>query len=604
MHRPSPGTAPSRGHVPGLLLGLALSLLPGLLVPSAAATVAPTGEPPLARIAVLGASVSAGFGLPTDPTGWRPDLATFLDAALTARHEPVMGIASDWMFLDPPGSLREQVAAAERREPTLVVALDALFWFAYGHVSNEERRLQRLDDGLELLDGLAVPLLIGDLPDMSAATRGPMLTEAMVPSPESLRLLNARISAWAAAREHTAVVPMAAFVARLTDGGAVEAMGRRWAGEDLVGLMQDDGLHPSASGMAALTAVCLQAAQDGWGPLPVGSVDVEPSGIVQRVMAVNGSGTAGAETAAASAGPGLAPDKEAVNPDGPQGGPRTAPQLPTVVVPADRLLERIGILGASMSSGFGLHLELGRSGVFSDVQPDDILRAALREPGALSVRADDFFFSDPDGVGERLVTRMLDFEPTLVLAVDHLFWFAYGLHESTEARRASFERGLAQLDQLPCALVVGDVPDMTPALERRTYMGTIGMVPEYLPGEGLRAEFNERLAAWAAERIHVSVFPLSHFVARTFAGEPVEVRGQRWSDPLAALMQHDHMHPSVAGLATVLVQCLDSTSRTVSGFPDDAVIWDIGEICRDVYAQKARDNREWADMRDEVMVGH
>ena len=117
---------PDRRHRGRLLAVLALLAFVAGAAPDARAAVEPATGPraveeagaPLARMTVLGASVSAGFGLPPDPTGWRPDLATFLDAALDGRHDPVESVASDFLFLDPPHALKEQASVSARQLQT------------------------------------------------------------------------------------------------------------------------------------------------------------------------------------------------------------------------------------------------------------------------------------------------------------------------------------------------------------------------------------------------------------------------------------------------------------------------------------------------------
>ena len=107
-------------------------------------------EPVFARMAVLGASVSAGFGLEIE-TGAPTSLADVLDAAATAEHDPVLNGADLLFFVIPEEVAAKSVAKALEARATLVVAVDFLFWFGYGEVANEEERSKRLAAGLAFL---------------------------------------------------------------------------------------------------------------------------------------------------------------------------------------------------------------------------------------------------------------------------------------------------------------------------------------------------------------------------------------------------------------------------------------------------------------------
>jgi len=186
------------------------------------------------RVAVIGASVSAGFTAPR------------VAAAITAAGGVVVADAADlWMFRDPDGNGAAQVATAAAAEPTLVVAIDFLFWFAY-QPGDAASRAASLERGLALLARLDGPLAVGDLADMRGADPR-MLAPAAVPSPGELAALNARVRAWAAARPRTVVLPLGAWTAPLLADAEVElAPGERIAAAQLLFL---DHLHPNPLGL-------------------------------------------------------------------------------------------------------------------------------------------------------------------------------------------------------------------------------------------------------------------------------------------------------------------------------------------------------------------
>lgn len=187
-----------------------------------------------ARVGVLGASVSAGFAAPRVAE-------VFAGAGAGA----VIDAADVGMFLDPRARGAAQVAQVTAGEPTLVVALDFLFWFVY-QIDAPAGRLASLDVGLGLLDGVTAPLAVGELPDMRTA-HPRLIDPRAVPSPDELAAVNARVRAWAAARPRTVVIPLAAWVAPLAAGGEVELTpGERVAASTLVSF---DGLHANELGL-------------------------------------------------------------------------------------------------------------------------------------------------------------------------------------------------------------------------------------------------------------------------------------------------------------------------------------------------------------------
>jgi hypothetical protein len=177
--------------------------------PVATPAVAPlaVAPPPVtaAHVAVVGASVSAGFASPR------------LAAAFAAAGAGAVTDAADLaMFVDPLARGRAQVAQVTAAAPTLVVALDFLFWFAY-QVDQPAGRLASLERGLALLAPITAPLAVGELPDMRTA-HPRLISPAAVPSPAELAAMNARLRAWAAARPDTVVIPLHAWIAPLAPG--------------------------------------------------------------------------------------------------------------------------------------------------------------------------------------------------------------------------------------------------------------------------------------------------------------------------------------------------------------------------------------------------
>ena len=183
-------------------------------------------------------------------------LAPYLEAALLVPHEPVRTVASRFFFFGPQRSGEAQVAKALAHEPSLVIGIDFLFWYAYGDAPSEKERLRRLDEGLELLTQLHCPLVLGDIPDASAAANG-MLRPAQIPAVRTIAAANQRIKEWVDGREQTALVSLEAFMRAARENQPLKIRRRQWA--ETKSLLQPDKLHPSAEGAVALTLAILDA---------------------------------------------------------------------------------------------------------------------------------------------------------------------------------------------------------------------------------------------------------------------------------------------------------------------------------------------------------
>jgi hypothetical protein len=206
------------------------------------------------RIVMIGASASAGF-IESEPFGGPTTsnlrLNRYLDAALQTSHEPVRNFSSAMFFMQPEGQGQSQSERALQTNPSLLVALDYLFWFCYGDGSTDKERLQRFEQGLKFLEPFRCPLIIGDLPDASAAVER-MLTPDQIPSHAALSAANRRLKEWASARKQTVVIPLSAFMRNAMANKPLTVHGHTLGEGKTRVLLQDDKLHPSAAGCAVL----------------------------------------------------------------------------------------------------------------------------------------------------------------------------------------------------------------------------------------------------------------------------------------------------------------------------------------------------------------
>ncbi|MGB6222832.1 hypothetical protein [Haloferula sp.] len=218
----------------------------------------------LDRIVVIGASVSRGF-TETEPFGGEKShllrFDRYLDKALTAPHGKISNEASHLFFTSVERQANSQLNRLSRRDPSLVVGIDFLFWFLYGHPEKVGDRLQLFDRGLDLLSTIEVPLIIGDIPDASAAI-GHMLSRHMVPDAKIRAEANRRLTVWAAKRPHVSVVPLSEFVKSSEADVAIEVGEVTIPAGSTRRLLQRDRLHPTHPGCAALALAVMSALTD------------------------------------------------------------------------------------------------------------------------------------------------------------------------------------------------------------------------------------------------------------------------------------------------------------------------------------------------------
>lgn len=192
-----------------------------------------------ARVAVIGASVSAGFmGSP---------VAVELERGLAG--EPEMQNGADTFFFKAPFKNGErQVEAALAFKPSVVFALDFLFWYAYVAGADLNYRRSRVAAGLRLLERFEVPVIVGDIPDMRTAATW-MLPESVVPPADHLQALNHQIRTWARDKLRVHLVPMATWARPLLTDGSVTDEGKTVKAAEL---LSPDGLHANARGVRYL----------------------------------------------------------------------------------------------------------------------------------------------------------------------------------------------------------------------------------------------------------------------------------------------------------------------------------------------------------------
>lgn len=251
---------------------------------------------------------------------------------------------------------------------------------------------------------------------------------------------------------------------------------------------------------------------------------------------------------------------------------------------ASTLLAHVVVVGASASEGFGLQSELEVPATLSM-----FLDAAWTEetPSAKNLSTARFFL-DPLKIGASQRDEAKQSDVSLLVAVDYLFWFGYGTSQSEDARLERLELGLAMLDEIGGPMLVGDFPDMRPALQGEGMFGGPVIMASQIPQPETIARLNARLDEWSKERPNVMRVPLAEFVTKLQKKQALELRGVKWSEEdCGRLLQKDLLHPTAEGTAALALLCLDALERAQDAIPAERVSWNVQKVLDGVRAATA-----------------
>ncbi len=236
-----------------LLLALAVSPAQGPTGTTAAPAPAPV------RIHIIGASVSAGFEdgplfgatKQGDSVPLQTVFRAFCGDLGTVSMHPALDMCA--MFREPFEVGERQIALLKKRKPDVVLAVDFPFWFAYGYVGDQEQqeRSARLRKGLQMLADLDLPVLLGDLPDMTGAAQR-MLNPRQVPSPKVLAALDEQLRTFVAKHPKLRLVPLSGLVADMKQKGLDLPLAAGPLPTAPGALLQEDRLHATRLGVAYL----------------------------------------------------------------------------------------------------------------------------------------------------------------------------------------------------------------------------------------------------------------------------------------------------------------------------------------------------------------
>lgn len=228
-------------------------------------------ENPIRRVAIIGASATAGFGVVVEQAEPESDefAKTMMDMQdlYMAADDPTdlvyLDLSSHMFFRRPVTYGTSTVDRVLSWEPDLVLGVDYLFWFVYGTMP-EESRLEFLEKGLTQLDRIAslgIPMVIGEVPDLEG-TESFVIGAHQIPTRRTTILANRRINEWAATRDTVAVVPLQRLTDQLAAGDAIVVGSHHWKPrEEEIEMIAVDKLHPTFDGMICLAQAVEAAAR-------------------------------------------------------------------------------------------------------------------------------------------------------------------------------------------------------------------------------------------------------------------------------------------------------------------------------------------------------
>ena len=237
-------------------------------------------------------------------------------------------------------------------------------------------------------------------------------------------------------------------------------------------------------------------------------------------------------------------------------------------------LERVAVIGASASAGWGVvlpsaHPPKGRMALNHHIDLADVLPVVLgSDAGTVTSHTNTMFFASPMKVGSQEVHAALATDPTIVIAVDFLFWYGYGerdasgnrhAEEDVMSRMALLEQGIAAIERFEVPVLVGDLPDVSAAA---TVEPISLLKPTQVPSSRALQAMNLRIHAWAANDPNITLVPLAETVDRMVRNVPLRLNSFDWHGD-KRLLQFDRLHPTPWGLVALGELAAQSLPRTI-----------------------------------------
>ncbi|MDB4296155.1 hypothetical protein N9940_01010 [bacterium] len=222
------------------------------------------------RPVLVGASLSACFhhsefsNLFKAPKSEALSLDRYLGRAIVAPHGEIKNFGTKLVFLSGDPTLKKNVERAIEKKPTVVFAIDYLFWYVYGDPKKRGKGMDELSDeeflarGLSHLEAFKCPVILGDIPDGEKSV-GLILSEKEYPGADAIQKANLQIDEWLKRQPQVVRLPLAAFLSQAVENQEITIAGEVTpAGKSQGRFLQQDLLHPTQDGAAAIILKSLE----------------------------------------------------------------------------------------------------------------------------------------------------------------------------------------------------------------------------------------------------------------------------------------------------------------------------------------------------------
>lgn len=222
-----------------------------------------SGQELFDRPFIIGASVSDGYEHTEILGGPKSDalaLDRYLNRAIAEPEIKFTNIAKRFSFLYPLGISHKQVTETLARKPTVVIAVDQLFWQLYGNFSSPENRIKTFKAALAKLDPITCPLVIGNIPDASHSINK-MLAASQIPKLEIIKKANLILEEWVSKRKQTVILDLAQFMRLSVANKEIKLKHITYPEGATRKFLQSDMLHPTPEGAEAISYAVVDALQ-------------------------------------------------------------------------------------------------------------------------------------------------------------------------------------------------------------------------------------------------------------------------------------------------------------------------------------------------------
>ena len=221
------------------------------------------------RPVIIGASVSDGFHHTETIGGPKSEnlaIDLYLQNLLKNPKTKITNLSNRLCFFSPLIIAHKQIFDAQQKNPSVIIAVDQLFWHLYGRFPSSEDRLKTFQNALDNLSAIECPLIIGNIPDASEAVRI-MLSVSQVPTLDTINKANEILNEWVDKRiknkQPTAIIDLAGFMRLCVANEEIKLSNVTYPAGTTRDFLQIDMLHPTPAGISAIS----QAVMDSVKPL-------------------------------------------------------------------------------------------------------------------------------------------------------------------------------------------------------------------------------------------------------------------------------------------------------------------------------------------------